>query len=87
LIVPSAAKESIDANQPQADLNAGPLHVTVESRQRQRPPLRELDIRGVIDRKKEPIGKFERRIPGARVRLSVDDNVEVAQIGQRPRRN
>ncbi len=77
------APQSIEANQPQAELDAGFLHVAIESCQRQRARLRELDIRGVIDREKETIGKFERRIPGARVRSSVDGNVEVAEIGQR----
>jgi hypothetical protein len=76
------ARQSIDANQPQAKLRCGSLHVAIESRQRQRAPLREFDIGGVVDRKEEAVGKFERRIPGARVGLSVDDNVEIAQIGQ-----
>jgi hypothetical protein len=59
------APQSIEANQPQAELSCGSLHVAIESRLRQRAPLLELDIRGVIDREEEPIGKFERRIPGA----------------------
>jgi hypothetical protein len=78
-----AANESICAKEPQAELGGGPLHVAVESGQRQLPPLRELNINGVIDRQAETIAKFERCIPGSRIRLSVHDNVEVTEIGQR----
>ena len=60
-----ALRRSIDAQHSQAELAAGSLHVAVERSQRQLAPLRELDIRGVIDRKEETIGNFERRIPGA----------------------
>jgi hypothetical protein len=59
------------------------LHVAVEGRQRQRAPLRQFDIGGVIDRQEASIREFERGGPGAGIRFRVDDNVEVAKIGQR----
>jgi hypothetical protein len=46
----SREQQSIDAKEFQAELGASSLHVTVESRQRERASLRELNISGVIDR-------------------------------------
>ena len=74
---------SVAAEEQQAKLGSGSLHIAIERRERQRPSVRELDISGVIDRQEEPVGEFERGGPGARIRLRVDDDVEVAKIGQR----
>ena len=56
---PPITVHSIDADELQSELAAGFSHVFVESRQRRRQPLRELDIRGVIGCREETIGEFE----------------------------
>src|SRR5918912_2474753 len=55
----------------------------VERRERQAAALGKLQVGGIVDREREPLGKAQRRAPSVGIGLGVDRDRQQGELGQR----